>query len=118
MAKSGYIGSVKRGQSALPSGVTIRENITKNKQNEVNKVSIITDENKEEKTEDEGLMMRLRTIMEAKRELDKSDPGNAITVNMLRHMCETGAVKSKMYMGRWLMDFDDLLRKINSLDFE
>ncbi len=61
-------------------------------------------------------MKRLRTVNEAYAEILKEDKNTAITPYRIRVLCKANKVKNIPNGNRILIDLDDLLEKINSLD--
>lgn len=61
---------------------------------------------------------RIRTIRECLEEINAMDEKSAINENVIRTMCKKGIVKSFKTGNKYMINFDDLLVKLNEFSFE
>ena len=64
------------------------------------------------------MIKRIRTIKESIQELKKLDEHTAVTEYFVRELCKKGIVKSIKSGSKVLLDFNNLVEKINDFSFD
>ena len=60
-------------------------------------------------------LIKLRSIDDAYREIKEADPRTSLSKNMIRKLCEGNKVKNFVIGRKRYIDFEDLIKQINSL---